>query len=79
MIVAGHKAPILRVCMENTVLDLSNVHAIAGDEVLLLGEAGDFRISHDLLAEWQSTSPLTVVAGLGRSLPRHYVSGPGGP
>ena len=79
MIVAGHKAPILRVCMENTVLDLSNVHAIAGDEVLLLGEAGDFRISLDLLAEWQSTSPLTVVAGLGRSLPRHYVSGPGGP
>lgn len=73
MIVAGGKAPILRVSLESTVLDLAGVKAVAGDEVLVLGATGELRITLDTLAGWQATSPLALVTGLGRSLPRRYV------
>lgn len=72
MIVAGQKAPILRVCLENTVLDLAGVKAAAGDEVVVLGAAGNFGISLDTLAAWHPTSPLSVLTGLGRSLVYRY-------
>lgn len=72
MIVGGRKAPILRVCLENTILDLSGIEAAVDEEVLILGAVGDLRITLDMLAAWQGTSVLMVVTGLGRSLQRRY-------
>ncbi len=72
VIAAGRKVPVLRVCLENTILDLSGLGASVGDEVLLLGNAGGHRITLETLAAWHGTSQLTLVTSLGKSLPRRY-------
>lgn len=73
MIVGGAKAPVLRPCLESTVVDLSAVAAPrAGDEVLLLGKGGGHEITLAELAHWQHSSALAMVTSLSKSLPRTY-------
>lgn len=74
VLVGGVHAPVLRPCLENTILDLSEIpRAAVGDEVVLVGTSGDARIKLSDLAAWQGTSPLAMLAGLGRALPRRLV------
>jgi len=73
VLVAGRPAPILRVCLENTIVDLARSPAAAGDEVLLLGTSGDTPITIEMLAQWHRTSVLTILTSLGRSLDRRHV------
>ena len=74
VLVRGRRVPVLRFCLDNSVLDLSEVEdAAVGDEVIALGTQGEERITLDEVAEWQSVSPLVVVTGLGARLPHHYV------
>lgn len=79
VLVSGQPAPILRVCLENTIVDLSRVPATDGDTALLLGTSGDTRISIEMLARWHRTSVLTILTSLGRSLDRRHLGSSGPP
>lgn len=80
VIVRGYAAPVLRACLENTVIDLCGApDATVGADVMVLGSSGGLRIGIDDLATWQGASALATVTGLGRALARRYVdSAPGG-
>lgn len=74
MIIGGVRARVLRPCLESTVVDLAAVPAPAiGTEIMLVGAAGDARVSLDDLARWQETTPLMLLTGLVRHLNRRYV------
>ena len=74
VLVRGRRVPVLRFCLDNSVLDLSEVaDAAVGDEVIALGTQGEERITLDEVAEWQGVSPLVVATGLGARLPHRYV------
>ena len=73
VLVRGRRVPVLRVCLDNSVLDLSRVaDAAVGDEVVVLGAQGEERITLEEVAAWQGAAPLTVLAGLGGRVPQRY-------
>jgi alanine racemase len=73
MIVRGAIAPVLRVTLEATILDLAEVpNSEVGEPVTVLGHDGDREISPPTLADWQSSGVLPMIMGLGRALPRVY-------
>jgi len=69
MLVGGKRVPIVgTVCMDLTLLDLSDVpEAQLGDEVVLLGQQGDQRISVFELAQWLGTITYEVFCLLGNN------------
>jgi alanine racemase len=73
MMINGGRARVLRPCLESTVVDLSGVPSPAcGAEVLVMGSAGE-RITLEDLAQWQGTTPLSLLIGLVKSLHRRYL------
>jgi alanine racemase len=73
MLVRGRPAPILRVCLENTIVDLgSSDSAEVGDDVIVVGTENGSQIALEDLAKWQSTSPLALLTALGHTLSHHY-------
>ena len=70
----GKSVPVLgRVCMDQCVIRLENVpEAKTGDEVVLIGQQGDARISAEMLAEDWGTINYEVVCGMASRLPRLY-------
>jgi alanine racemase len=73
MIVRGRIAPVLRVTVESTSLDLAEVPDAEPDEpVTVLGRGGDHEISPQRLADWHACGVLPLIMGLGRALPRAY-------
>ena len=74
VLVRGRRVPVLRFCLDNSVLDLTGVEdASVSDEVVVLGPQGEERITLDEVAKWQGVSPLVVLTGLGARIPHHYV------
>ena len=74
MLVRGRAAPILGVSLEHAVLDLSGIpDAKVGDEVLVLGHAGDRRIDLGDIARWQSVGDNDVLMNLDRRVPLRHV------
>lgn len=75
VIVRGQLVNVVgRVCMDQSMLQLDSVpQAIAGDEVVLLGEQGGQKITaSDIAARW-GTINYEVVCGLADRLPRIYL------
>ena len=77
VLVHGQAAPILgRVCMDQTVIDLTDVRgpggrpARAGDEVVLIGEQGGARLSAEEAARRTGTINYEVTSRLLARLPR---------
>jgi alanine racemase len=66
-LVNGRRVPVLGVSLEHMVLDLScEVSASVGDRVVLLGTAGQERITLSDWAQWLGCSVPEVVIALGR-------------
>jgi alanine racemase len=59
-----------RVCMNMSMLDITGVSAEVGDEVVLIGQQGDQRITVEELAGWADTINYEVVARLHPRLDR---------
>jgi len=60
-----------RVCMDMTMLDVTDVPAVAeGDEVVLLGAQGSERITADDIAVKTGTIAYEVLCGIGARVPR---------
>jgi len=74
--VRGRRAPVIgRVCMDQTMLDVTHVpDAQVGDEVVLLGGGYDF-CSVERVAEMIGTIPHDVTTSIGKRVPRVYVGG----
>jgi alanine racemase len=76
MLMRGRRVPVLRVCLENTVLDLSSVdEPRSGEKVVALGRDEGEEITLEEMADWGAVSPLGVLISLDRRLPRRYLGG----
>ncbi len=75
VLIRGEKARIIgRVCMNMTIVDVSSIAGIAPeDEVVLIGEQGNKRITADDIANISGTINYEVLARLRESIARYYV------
>ncbi len=71
MIVNGEKVAIIgRICMDQCMIDVTNVHTIdTGDEVTIFGREG---VTIDDLAAWLETINYEVSCVIGKRIPRIY-------
>ena len=71
MLVNGVKVPIIgRICMDQCMIDVTNVHNIdRGDEAIIFGHEG---ITIDDLAGWLETINYEVACVIGKRIPRIY-------
>lgn len=72
VLVRGQRAPLVgRVCMDYTMLDVSEVPGVrGGDEVVLIGSQGDDRITVEEVATWLGTINYEVIASILPRVPR---------
>ncbi len=74
MIINGMHAPIAgRVCMDQTMLDVTDIPGVAvGTEVTVFGGP---ELPIELVAEWADTIPHEITCNISRRMPREYVRG----
>ena len=73
MLLRGQRVPILRVCLDNTILDLSGIRGPKeGEEVMALGRDGAASIGISELADWFGMSPMAMLLSMGGRLDRQY-------
>lgn len=72
VLVRGVPAPIVgRISMDMTVIDVSHLlDATVGDEVGVLGEQNDLRVTADDHARWAETIPYEILCGISARVPR---------
>ncbi len=58
------------ICMDQLMVDLGTASAHNGDEVILIGGAGDTRITVEELAAWANTIPYEVLTAINTRVPR---------
>lgn len=75
VILRGRRAPIIgRICMNLSMIDLTRVpSARTGDPVILLGRAGNARITAEDHATWTNTINYEVVTRINPTLPRQAI------
>ncbi|WP_405080456.1 alanine racemase [Paenibacillus chitinolyticus] len=76
-LVRGRRAPVVgRICMDQCMLNTSDIpEAAFGDEVVLLGEQGEERITAEEIAAKLGTINYEVTCMISHRVPRVYVSG----
>jgi alanine racemase len=63
-----------RICMDQVMVDIGWSSAFNGDEVVLLGAAGDGAIRIEELARWANTIPHEVLTSINTRVPRVYLN-----
>jgi alanine racemase len=77
VLVGGHRRPIVGVItMDQLLVDLGDVAAAAGDEVVLIGRQGDDEITATEWGERLGTISYEIVTGIGARVPRTYTGVP---
>jgi alanine racemase len=61
------------ICMDQLMVNMEWDSAYNGDEVILLGESGDEKITVEDLAEWAGTIPYEILTNINTRVPRVYV------
>jgi alanine racemase len=75
VIIRGARRPVVgRVCMDQIMVDIGWNSAWNGDEVVLLGAAGDQRIRIEELARWAGTIPHEVLTSINTRVPRVHLN-----
>ncbi len=73
VIIRGKRySQIGRICMDQMMVNIEQDSAYNGDEVILLGESGDERITAEDLAEWAGTIPYEILTNINTRVPRLY-------
>ena len=74
VIINGNYAPIVgAVAMDSILIDITEVPGVnSEDEVVLIGEQGNLKISAWDVAKWSSTIPYEVLCGITSRVPRFY-------
>jgi alanine racemase len=75
VLIGGKRAPVIgRVTMDQIMIDLSEVPGVAvGDEAVLMGEAGDQRITAGDLGSLEQSISYEVLSTVGKLVPRVYL------
>ena len=74
MLLRGRRVPVLRVCLENSILDLSAIDEPSpGEEVLALGGEGNEAITLDGMASAAALGPLDLLTSFDGRLSRRYL------
>ena len=74
VLLRGQRYPVVgRICMDQVVVCIEWDEAYNDDEVVLLGELGERRITVEELARWADTIPYEILTGINTRVPRVYV------
>jgi alanine racemase len=74
VIVRGKRYPVVgRISMDQITVNIEWESAYNGDEVLLIGEAGETVLTVEELAEWAGTIPYEILTNINTRVPRVYV------
>lgn len=74
VLIKGKRCRIVgRICMDQMMIDVTDVDVKAGDIVTLIGKDGDDVITADELASWYGTIGYEVVCGISKRVPRIYI------
>jgi alanine racemase len=75
VLVRGKRAAVIgRICMNLSMVDLTDILGVRlEDEVVLLGNSGEERISAETMAEWAGTINYEIVTRISPLLPRKIV------
>lgn len=74
VLIRGKRAPIIgRVCMDQFMVDVTQIEAELLDEVTLLGRDGEEEITVDELGELSGRFPYEFVCVIGKRVPRIYI------
>ncbi len=80
VLIGGTRRPVVgTVTMDQLLVDCGDADVAPGDEVVLIGAQGDERITADELAGRAGTIARAIATGIGRRVPREYVSAEGPP
>ncbi len=60
------------VCMDQIMVNIESGEGWNGDEVVLIGEQGEARITVEELAEWAGTIPYEILTAINARVPRIY-------
>jgi alanine racemase len=73
VLLRGQRYPqVGRICMDQMMVNIENGTGYNGDEVVLMGEQGQERISAEDLAAWAETIPYEVLTAISERVPRVY-------
>jgi alanine racemase len=61
-----------RICMDQAVVNIEWGTAYNGDEVVLIGEQGEARVTVEELAGWAGTIPYEILTAINERVPRFY-------
>lgn len=75
VLVRGRRVPVAgRVCMDHTMVDVTDMGEVAaGEPVVLFGAQDGTTLGADELAGWCDTIPYEMLTAVGRRVPRRYV------
>lgn len=75
VLIRGQKAPIVgRICMDQMMVDISNIEtADVGDVVVLIGESGEEIVTADYMASLVGTIGYEIVCDISKRVPRVYI------
>lgn len=73
VLINGRKTKILgRICMDQCVIDITEIPVSAGDTVTFIGTSGNETISAGELAEYAGTIHYEILCSIGKRIPRIY-------
>jgi alanine racemase len=74
VLIQGQRASIVgRVCMDMIMVDVTTIPSVTvGDEVVLIGQQGNERITADEMAQWAETISYEVLCAISPKIPRLY-------
>ena len=76
VLIRGKRAPILgRVCMDQLMVDVTDIEAEEFDQVTLLGTDGDETISVDEIGHLSGRFPYELTCDINQRVPRVFVNG----
>ena len=75
VLIGGRRVPVIgRVCMDMTMVDITDVPGVqVGEEAILIGQQSSERITASDLAAWQQTIPYEILCAIGPRVPRRYL------
>jgi len=74
VIIRGRRYPVVgRICMDQLMVNIGWESAYNGDEVILLGEAGEASITIEELANWAGTNMWELLTNINTRVPRVYL------